>query len=75
MARASFWGHAMDAVLGAHDGMPLWLGKLFVALKMAKEEESMERMMREQLKPTPRRANLAMRTRVFIFCTSWSERL
>lgn len=67
MARASFWGQALAAVLGAHEGMLLWLCKLFVALKMAKEAESMDRMMREQLKPTPRRANLAMRTRVFIF--------
>jgi hypothetical protein len=34
---------------------------------MAKEVESMDRMIRLQLKLTPRRANLAMRTRVLIF--------
>jgi hypothetical protein len=36
-------------------------------LKMAKDDEIMARMMSEQLKLTPRRANLAMRTRVLIF--------
>lgn len=50
----------------AHAGILLWSGRILVALKMANEAESMDRMMREQLKLTPRRANLAILTRVLI---------
>jgi len=42
-------------------------GRALVALKMANEAEIIARMMRLQLKLTPRRANLAIRTRVLIF--------
>lgn len=38
-----------------------------VLLKMVKDVESMERTIKLQLKLTPRRANLAIRTRVLIF--------
>ena len=47
---------------------PLLAGRSLVALKMEKDEEIMARTMREQLKLTPRRANLAILTRVLIFC-------
>lgn len=63
--RTSFWGHVL--VFSAQDGILLWLGSALVALKIAKEADTMERMMREQLKLTPRRANLANRTRALIF--------
>lgn len=66
MAMTSFCGHV--SVPLAQGGMPLCVGSDFVALKIAKEEASMERMMRLQLKFTPRRANLAMRTRALILC-------
>jgi len=39
----------------------------FVALNMEKVVESMDKTMRLQLKLTPRRANFAIRTRVFTF--------
>lgn len=68
MASVSFCGHDVLSVLGAHGGMLLCAASALVELKMANEADSMERMMREQLKPTPRSANLAMRTRVLIFC-------
>ena len=58
-------------VVGDQDGRdddPEFLAlSVRVALKMEKEADSIERMMRLQLKLTPRRANLAMRTRVLIF--------
>lgn len=43
-------------------------GRVLVALKMANEDESMDKMIKLQLKLTPRSANLAIRTRVLIFC-------
>lgn len=66
MARTSFW--AQGLVPAAQEGILLCWGRDFVALKMANDEESMARMMREQLKWTLRRANLAIRTRTLIFC-------
>lgn len=65
MARTSFWGQLLVPL--DQEDMPLWSGRALVALKTAKLEDIMARMMREQLKLTPRRANLAMRTRVLIF--------
>lgn len=47
--------------------MVLWFGRALVELKMVKEAESIARIMRAQLKLTPRRATLASRTRVLIF--------
>lgn len=65
-ARTTFWGQVL--VFSAHGGSPDMAGRALVALKMANEAEIMERMIRLQLKFTPRRANFAMRTRVLIFC-------
>ena len=39
-----------------------------MALKMVTVVVTMERMISEQLKLTPRRKNLAARTRIFAFC-------
>lgn len=64
MAITSFCGHV--SVPLAHGGMPLCVGSALVELKIANEDASMERMMRLQLKFTPRRANLAMRTLALI---------
>ena len=47
--------------------MLLCWGRALVALKMEKLVESIDKTMREQLKLTPRSANLAIRTRVLIF--------
>lgn len=47
--------------------MPLWLGNALVELKMLKDADNMDKIIREQLKLTPRSANLAIRTRVLIF--------
>ncbi len=64
---------AQDDLLGpgirivSQAGRPFWAGSDLVALKMANEVESMERMIKLQLKLTPRRANLAIRTLVLIF--------
>ena len=52
----------------AQGGKELREGMAFVALNMEKVVESMERTMRLQLKLTPRRAILAIRTRVLTFC-------
>jgi hypothetical protein len=65
-ARTSFWGH--ELVLVAHGGRPFCGGRALVALKIAKEVESMARMIKLQLKLTPRRATLANRTLVLTFC-------
>lgn len=54
-------------MFGAHGVNLLAAAKDLVELKMAKEEDSIDRMINEQLKLTPRRANLAMRTRVLTF--------
>lgn len=57
----------------AHAGRPFCAGRLLVAWKIAKEDESIARMMALQLKLTPRSANLAIRTFVLIpksrFCS------
>lgn len=66
IASTSFCGHVL--VSSAHADVLDWLGRDLVALKMEKVVESMARMMSEQLKLTPRRANLAILTRVLIFC-------
>lgn len=68
-ARISFCGHV--SVFVAQGGRPFFGGSALVELKMAKDVDSMDRMIRLQLKLTPRNANLAMRTRVLIFC--WAE--
>jgi len=65
MANTSFWGQVF--VFLAHDGIPLCEGSVLVALKMEKEAESIDRMIRLQLKLTPLSANLAMRTLALIF--------
>lgn len=52
------------SVPAAHEGILFCAGRALVALKIAKDEDIMARIIREQLKLTPRRANLAMRTRV-----------
>lgn len=64
MVSTSFCGHV--SVPLAQGGMPLCVGSALVELKIANDEASMERMMRLQLKLTPRSANLAMRTRALI---------
>ena len=64
-ARTSFWGQAL--VLLAHGGRPFCGGRDLVALKMANEVESIARMIKLQLKFTPRRANLASLTLVLTF--------
>jgi len=51
----------------AQTGRLLRGGSILVALKIEKVVESIERTMREQLKLTPRRKNLATRTRVLTF--------
>lgn len=66
MERTSFC--AQGSVPLAQEGIALCEGRFLVALKMANDDESMARMMREQLKWTLRRANLAIRTRTLCFC-------
>lgn len=46
----------------AHAGSPFCGDRVDVALKIANEDVSMAIMIKEQLKPTPRSANLAIRT-------------
>ena len=65
MDSVSFCGQVF--VFSAHAGTPFCWGSDLVALKMVKEDVSMARIIREQLKLTPRRANFAIRTRVLIF--------
>jgi hypothetical protein len=66
MERTRICGHVF--VSSAQEGILLWSGKDRVELKMVRVVESMARIMSEQLKLTPRRANLAIRTRVLILC-------
>lgn len=73
MASVNFCGQADACVLGAHGVNLLAAARDLVELKMANEADSIDRMINEQLKLTPRRANLAMRTRVLIFCTGGSN--
>ena len=54
-------------VLTAHGGRLFRGGRLLVALKIEKVVEIMESTMSEQLKLTPRRKNLAARTRILDF--------
>lgn len=62
-------------VLSAHGGRPFIEGRARVALKMANEDEIMAMIIKLQLKLTLRRANLAIRTRVLIFCEVVSQEL
>ncbi len=66
MVRRTICGQGF--VLFAHGGRLLRGGRLLVALKMVTVVVTMERMISEQLKLTPRRKNLAARTRIFAFC-------
>ena len=59
-------GHIL--VFGAQAGRAFLDGSALVELKMANVLETMERMIRLQLKLTPRSSILAIRTRVLIFC-------
>ena len=54
-------------VVGAQAGRVLRGGRCRVARKMAKVDASMERTIKLQLKLTPRKTSLAMRTRIFTF--------
>jgi hypothetical protein len=62
--RATCAGQAV--VLFAHAGRPFAFGRLFVALKIANEDDTMANMIRLQLKLTPLRANFAILTLVLI---------
>jgi len=53
-------------VFSAQVGRLLSDGSALVALKIEKEAASIDKIMRLQLKLTPRSASLAMRTRIFI---------
>lgn len=53
----------------AHGGSPFCGARAAVLLKIANEDESMAMIIKEQLKPTPRNANLAIRTLIFIPCS------
>lgn len=64
--RIRIWGQI--SVVVDHAGFPSLVGSDLVALKMVNVVEIMARMMRLQLKFTPRSANLAIRTLVFTFC-------
>ena len=55
-------------VFSAHAGRPFLGARVFVALKMAKADATMERTISEQAKLMPRRKIFANRTRIFIFC-------
>src|SRR5689334_16161730 len=57
-------------LFGAQAGSPFRGGSALVALKIVKTAASMESTMSEQLKLTPLSTNLAIRTRVLIFCSS-----
>ena len=57
-------------MFGAHAGRLLRGGSVFVALKMAKADATMERTIRLQAKLMPRRKILASLTRTFIFWMS-----
>lgn len=59
------WGQIL--VLLAHAGRPFLGARVFVALKMANADATMERTMSEQAKLMPRRKIFANRTRTFIF--------
>ena len=59
-------GHVFCLV--AHGGEPPLGGNAFDELNIVKVAESMDKTMRLQLKLTPRKAILAIRTRVLTFC-------
>lgn len=65
-ANTSICGHVLVPV--AHAGRPFCAGRLLVAWKIAKDEESIAKIMVLQLKLTPRSANLAIRTFVLRPC-------
>ena len=66
MLSKAICGHGLVPL--AHGGKLLRGGRFLVALKMVKVVAIMERTMSEQLKLTPRRKNLAARTRILAFC-------
>ena len=55
-------------VFGAQAGRAFLDGSALVVLKMANVLDTIDRMIKLQLKLTPRRSILAIRTRVLIFC-------
>ena len=57
----------------AHGGRLLRGGRVLVVLKMVNDVESMDSTIRAQLKLTPRRKNLATRTRFLTFYINVSK--